>query len=119
MKKISLRFLIVIFLIADFLMFGPAFIALLSDIALLSEDVGGVGFCTEVITDNNGENIAKIYNESFFLHYEPEWMHYTVYYDNYRYSGFSAKSYETERENDYIDIIYDHNGHNFRVRIHL
>lgn len=113
MKKISLRFFIVIFLIADILMFGPAFIA------LLSEDVGGVGFCTEVITDNNGENIAEIYNESFFLHYEPEWYHYNVYYDKYHYFGFSAKSYETERENDHVDIIFDNNHHNFRVRIHL
>ena len=112
MKKISLRLFIVIFMIADFLMFGPAFIALFSD------GVGG-GFSTEVITDNNGENIAEIYDESFYLHYEPEWKHYTVYYDNYRYFSFSAEKYEIERENDYIDIIHDHNGHKFRVRIHL
>ncbi|MDE7293175.1 MAG: hypothetical protein K2N72_01995 [Oscillospiraceae bacterium] len=113
MKKISLRFFIVIFLIADFLMFGPAFIA------LLSEDVGGGGYSTEVITDNNGENIVEIYDETLYIHHEPDWYHYTVYYDNYRYFSFNAKSYETEREDDYIDIIYDNNGHNFRVRIHL
>lgn len=113
MKKISLRSFIVIFLIADFLMFGVAFIA------LSSYSVSYGRFCTESITDNNGEDIVKIYDESFYIHHEPEWKNYAVYFDNYRYFGFSAESYEIERGDNYIDIIYLHNHHNFRVRIHL
>lgn len=62
----------------------------------------------ETVSSSDGKTVLDIYDESLYLHDEPDTYFYTVKKNGKTYMSFSANGYDTKEENEFIILEYEH-----------
>lgn len=104
MKNKTTNILIVVFLLCDILLFGFLTIEILS----IKSHLYSSQRC-KTISTNDGKIVLDIYDESIYLHHEPDYYRYTVDKNGEIYMSFSTHDYEVQIENNSIVLEYEHN----------
>lgn len=112
MKNKVLNILIPIFLLCDIVLFG---------LLILSVLRVGTGHTYpsdnyKTVSSSNGKAVLDIYDESLYVHHEPDYCLYTADRNGKTYMSFSSEKYDVEINNDYAVLEYEHN-HNLRFYI--
>lgn len=111
MKNRALNIIISLFLFFDLALFGLLIIQ-----ALYS---GGHTYWSDnykTVTSSNEKVVLDIYDESVYVHHEPDYCLFTVDRNGKTYMSFSSENYDVKSKDDYIILEYEHN-HNLRFMV--
>lgn len=111
MKNKVLDILISIFLLCDIALFGLLMILVLCR--------GGHIYSLDnykTISTSTEKLVLDIYDESLYVHHEPDFHLFTVDRNGKTYMSFSTQEYDVQVKNDSIILEYEHN-HSLRFYI--
>lgn len=111
MKNKALNIIISIFLFADTALFG---ILIIQSLYLGGHTYQSDNFKT--VSSSDGKVVLKIYDETLYVHHEPDYYLYTADRNGKAYMSFSTKKYNTETEDDHIILEYEHD-HNLKFKV--
>lgn len=109
MKSKALNIIISVFLFFDIALFGALVIG-----AFNLPYLGGHTYWSDdhkTAASSDEKVVLDIYDESVYVHHEPDYCHYTVDRNGKTYMSFSSENYDVEIKDDSVILEYEHSHH--------
>lgn len=114
MKSKALNIIISVFLFFDIALFGALVIG-----AFNLPYLGGHTYWSDdhkTVASSDEKVVLDIYDESVYVHHEPDHYHYTVDRNGKTYMSFSSENYDVEIKDDSVILEYEH-SHNLKFKV--